>query len=90
MNAITELTPLMNAVVSHIDEGVILTDSLGNVVYHNPAAENMLGIDDVDTINGFKTFRHCAGIGMVDASKPFQAALAEQGHVNREGKAAET
>ena len=54
MNAITEFTPLMDAVVSHIDEGVILADNLGNVVYHNPAAANMLGIEDVDTISSIK------------------------------------
>ena len=44
MHVVEQFTPLMNAVVSHIHEGVILSDPRGNVLYHNPAATELLGV----------------------------------------------
>lgn len=37
------LIPLMEAVVSYIDEGVFVADHKGNVLYQNPAAGQLLG-----------------------------------------------
>lgn len=37
------LIPLMEAVVSYIDEGVFIADHKGNVIYQNPAAGELLG-----------------------------------------------
>lgn len=54
MNGVAELTPIMEAVVSHIHEGVILADRFGNVIYHNPAAANMLGIEEFEKISNIK------------------------------------
>jgi len=40
------LTPLMEAVVAYIDEGVFIADHKGNVIYQNPAAGELLGSPD--------------------------------------------
>jgi len=40
------LIPLMEAVVSYIDEGVFIADHKGNVIYQNPAAGELLGSPD--------------------------------------------
>jgi len=40
------LIPLMEAVVSYIDEGVFIADHKGNVLYQNPAAGQLLGSPD--------------------------------------------
>lgn len=57
MHAVEQFTPLMNAVVSHIHEGVILSDPRGNVLYHNPAAARMLGISPIESIHEIHDFR---------------------------------
>jgi len=50
MNALEQFTPLMDAVISHIHEGVILTDYKGKVLFHNPAADEMLGFPHFDSV----------------------------------------
>ena len=58
MNALEQFTPLMDAVISHINEGVILTDYKGKVLFHNPAADELLGfpefrsVDEIHQITG--------------------------------------
>lgn len=43
MSEITDLVPLLEAIVSYIDEGVLLTKKDGTVLYQNPAAGELLG-----------------------------------------------
>ncbi len=38
-----DLLPLLEAIVSYIDEGVLLADRDGNILYQNPAAGELLG-----------------------------------------------
>ena len=38
-----DLLPLLEAIVSYIDEGVLLADRQGNILYQNPAAGELLG-----------------------------------------------
>ena len=52
MNALEQFTPLMDAVVSHINEGVILTDYKGKILFHNPAAVEMLGAANIESVQG--------------------------------------
>ncbi len=40
----------MDAVISHIHEGVILTDYKGKILFHNPAADEMLGHPPFDSV----------------------------------------
>lgn len=51
MNALEQFTPLMDAVISHIHEGVILTDYKGKILFHNPAADELLGFPKFDTVS---------------------------------------
>lgn len=51
MHVVEQFTPLMNAVVSHIHEGVILSDPRGNVLYHNPAATELLGVTALESMH---------------------------------------
>jgi PAS domain S-box-containing protein len=50
MNALEQFTPLMDAVISHIHEGVILTDYKGKILFHNPAADELLGFPTFDSV----------------------------------------
>ena len=40
------LAPILEAIVSYIDEGVIIADPSGNVIYQNPSAMQLLGMDN--------------------------------------------
>jgi PAS domain S-box-containing protein len=51
MNALEQFTPLMDAVISHIHEGVILADYKGKVLFHNRAASELLGSPTFDTVH---------------------------------------
>ncbi len=57
MHAVEQFTPLMDAVVSHIHAGVILSDPRGNVLYQNPAASEMLGISPIESIYEVQDFK---------------------------------
>jgi len=64
VNALEQFTPLMDAVISHIHEGVILTDYKGKILFHNPAADEMLGYPPFDSIRDIREstgfdLRHC-------------------------------
>lgn len=50
MNALEQFTPLMDAVISHIHDGVILTDYKGKILFHNPAADELLGFPQFDSV----------------------------------------
>lgn len=54
MNALEQFTPLMDAVISHIQEGVILTDYKGKILFHNPAADELLGFPTFDSVGGIQ------------------------------------
>ena len=73
----TELIPMLEAVVSYIDEGVIIADKQGNVIYLNPAAVDLLGItnkplsrlSDIERFNFQRTLLRAAiQAGEVDAA----------------------
>jgi len=54
MNALEQFTPLMDVVISHIHEGVILTDYKGKILFHNPAADELLGFPQFDTVGAIQ------------------------------------
>lgn len=54
MNALDQVTPLMDAVISHIHDGVILTDYKGKILFHNPAADELLGFPQFDSAGAFR------------------------------------
>jgi len=54
MDTLAQLTPLIDAVVSHIHEGVILTDSRGAILYNNQAACRLLGLSTLTSVHEIK------------------------------------
>lgn len=73
-----DFAPLLENIVSFLDEGIMVTDNLGNVLYHNPAVCKLLGIDsskpikklhDVDKFNLQRAILKAAiDAGEVDAA----------------------
>ncbi|MCO6414294.1 MAG: sigma 54-interacting transcriptional regulator [Thiogranum sp.] len=61
MNALEQFSPLMDAVISHIHEGVILTDYKGKILFHNPAADELLGFPEFSSVN---EIRETTGINL--------------------------
>ncbi len=73
----TQLIPMLEAVVSYIDEGVIIADKQGKVVYLNPAASKLLDcrntpfqrLSDIKSFNFQRTLLRAAiQSGEVDAA----------------------
>ena len=54
----TKLIPMLEAVVSYIDEGVIIADQRGEVIYQNPAADELLGFEHapIEHLNDISDF----------------------------------
>ena len=40
------LAPILEAIVSYIDEGVIIADPSGSVIYQNPSAMELFGMNN--------------------------------------------
>ncbi|MCW9057559.1 MAG: sigma 54-interacting transcriptional regulator [Gammaproteobacteria bacterium] len=54
MEGFGQLTPLIDAVVSHIHEGVILSDLHGGILYYNDAACALTGLAQLKTVRDIK------------------------------------
>jgi PAS domain S-box-containing protein len=54
MSEFSNLEPLLEAVVSYIDEGVIIADKAGNVLYQNPSVGTLLGMPSGNPIQQLK------------------------------------
>lgn len=74
------LIPLLEAVVSYIDEGVIIADGRGKVLYQNPAAGTLLGLP------GNEPIRHLNEIGKFRLQKALLKAAIDSGEVDAAGK----
>ena len=72
--------PLLENIVSFIDEGVIVTDNLGNVLYHNPAVFKLLGIEHNKPINKLHD------IGKFNLQKAILRAAIDAGETDAAGK----
>ena len=46
--------PLVHSIISHIHEGVLLTNKQGEVLFHNPATLTMLGIERCESLKQIK------------------------------------
>ncbi len=54
MRALEQFTPLIDAVVSRIHEGIILADNTGAILFHNPAAAELLGHPAFFSVDGIR------------------------------------
>ncbi|MBB4304434.1 transcriptional regulator with PAS, ATPase and Fis domain [Rhodobium orientis] len=64
MREIDDLVPLLEAIVSYIDEGVLLTDRDGTVLYQNPAAAELLVAPGAGPLQSLADIR---GVDLKDA-----------------------
>ena len=75
-----DFTPLLENIVSFLDEGIMVTDNLGNVLYHNPAVSTLLGIDPG------KPIKKMNDIGKFNLQKALLRAAIDAGEVDAAGK----
>ncbi len=81
MTAFTRnMIPMLEAVISHIDEGVIMSDKKGTVLYQNPAAINLLGLDKGTKLERLQDFT------AVNLQRAFVTAALKAGDVDAAGK----
>ena len=89
--------PLLENIVSFIDEGVIVTDNLSNVLYHNPAVFKLLELDpskpikklhDIEKFNLQKAILRAAiDAGETDAAgKPSDNFISFEQQFEHEGR----
>jgi len=80
MSSLETMLPILEAVVSHIDEGVIFTDANGRIVYHNPAANTLLGVPPETRLKELKR------VGSLNLQKALLRAAIEAGEVDAAGR----
>ena len=74
------IVPLLEAVVSYIDEGVIIADPRGQVLYQNPSAGRLLGLP------GNEPVERLNDIGRFNLQKALLRAAIDAGGVHLAGK----
>lgn len=74
-----QLRVLLEAVVSFIDEGLIVADLSGRIIYHNPAAGELLGTAGNQPLTSLQSV-----LGIPD-TQSIDAALAESARAGKEG-----
>ena len=75
-----DFAPLLENIVSFLDEGILVSDTLGNVLYHNPAVSTLLGIDSSRPIKKMND------IGKFNLQKAILRAAIDAGEVDAAGK----
>lgn len=73
------LTPVLEAIVSYIDEGVIIADPKGNVIYQNPSAMELLGM-------GNNPITHLHDIAAFNLQKTMLRAAIDAGEMDAAGR----
>ncbi|MCW8910619.1 MAG: sigma 54-interacting transcriptional regulator, partial [Gammaproteobacteria bacterium] len=78
-----DFAPLLENIVSFLDEGIMVTDTQGNVLYHNPAVCKLLGLDSD------KPIRKLHDIGKFNLQRALLRAAIDAGEVDAAGKPSE-
>lgn len=74
MSKTDALFPMLDAVISSIDEGVLISDKLGNIMFQNPAVTKVLKLDTHKPIDAlqhtgkFKEALHVANSSKSEAA----------------------
>jgi len=74
---------LFENIVSFLDEGIMVADNKGNVIYHNPAVLKLLGLDKKKSINKLND------IGKFNLQKSILRAAIDAGEIDAAGKPSE-
>ena len=80
MASVEQVLPIVEAVVTHIDEGVIFADNNGEVLYHNPATLKLLSLDSVSQLRDIKR------LGAINLHKALLKAAIDAGEVDAAGR----
>ncbi len=75
-----ELVPLFEAVVSYVDEGVLIADHAGAVIYQNPAAGRLLGRPPNEPVEFLNQ------IGKINIQRALLKAALDMGEVDAAGR----
>lgn len=75
----SNLTPVLEAIVSYIDEGVIIANPTGNVIYQNPAAMELFGMHN-------EPVTHLREIGDFNLQKSMLRAAIDAGEIDAAGR----
>ena len=75
-----DFDPLFENIVSFLDEGIMVTDNLGKVLYHNPAVRKLLGIDKN------KPIKKLHDIGKFNLQRALVKAAIDAGEIDAAGK----
>lgn len=75
----TQLLPMLEAVVSYIDEGVIIANKRGHVIYQNPAAGKLFGHER-------EPIERLSDIGRFNFQRALLRAAIEAGEVDAAGQ----
>lgn len=73
------LIPVLEAIVSYIDEGVIIANQSGKVIYQNPSAMELLGMNN-------KPITHLHDIGNFNLQKTMLRAAIDAGEMDAAGR----
>jgi transcriptional regulator with PAS, ATPase and Fis domain len=80
MPKVSNLFPMLEAVVSSIAEGVIIADKKGNVQYENPSARQLLGLQHSDSLTKLNE------IGQFNLQRAVLKAAIDAGEVDAAGQ----
>jgi len=75
-----KLTPLLENIMYFVDEGIMVADTLGNILYHNPAVNNLLSIPEG------KPIKKLNDIGQFNLQRALLKAAIDNGEVDAAGK----
>ena len=75
-----DYVPLLNKIISNVDEGVLVTDTHGNILFHNPALIRLLRLEEDKPINKIKD------INTINLSRSILRAAIDAGDVDAAGK----
>ncbi|MCW9014943.1 MAG: sigma 54-interacting transcriptional regulator [Gammaproteobacteria bacterium] len=80
IDADIDFAPLLENIVYFIDEGIMVADNLGNVLYHNPAVISLLGLEED------KVIKKLNDIGKFNLQRSLLKAAIDAGEVDAAGK----
>ncbi|MFV1983782.1 MAG: sigma-54 interaction domain-containing protein [Thiohalomonadales bacterium] len=76
----SNMLPMLEAVIGHIDEGVIMCDKKGTVLYQNPAVINLLGLKKGTQLERLQDFT------AINLQRAFVTAALKAGEADAAGK----
>ncbi len=78
--SVEQVLQVVEAVVNHIDEGVIVSDNSGHVLYHNSAALRLLLLEESTSLLNIKD------LGAINLQKALLKAAIDAGEVDAAGR----